>query len=197
MKDYYQILGVSKDASQEEIKKAFHKQAHKHHPHKGGDENKFKEVNEAYQVLSDKNKRAQYDQFGSAPEGFNWQDFSGGGFEDFDLGDIFGDVFGFGRRSQKKDFKRGKDIRIDIEIPLKDTLKETKKTISLKKFETCSRCKGKGAEPGTSVKECFSCRGAGRVQRVRRTFLGSITQWSVCPECRGEGYNPEKNATNY
>ncbi len=196
MKDYYQILGVSKEASQEEIKKAFHRLAHKHHPHKGGDENKFKEINEAYQVLSDKNKRSQYDQFGSAPEGqgFNWQDFSsqGMGFEDFDLGDIFGDVFGFGRRSQKKDFKRGKDIRIDIEIPLKDTLKETKKTISLKKFETCSRCQGKGAEPGTSVKECFSCRGTGRVQQVRRTFLGSITQWSVCPECQGEGYNPEK-----
>ncbi len=193
MKDYYKTLGVSENASQEEIKKAFHRLAHKHHPHKGGDEKKFKEINEAYQILSDKNKRAQYDQFGSVPEGqgFNWQDFSSG-FDDFDFGDIFGDIFGFGRKSQKKDFKRGKDIRIDLEIPLKDTLKETKKTISLKKFETCSRCQGKGAEPGTSVKECFSCRGTGRVQQVRRTFLGSITQWSVCPECQGEGYIPEK-----
>lgn len=194
MKDYYQILGVSKNASQEEIKKAFHRQAHKHHPHKGGDEKKFKEINEAYQVLSDKNKRAQYDQFGSVPEGqgFNWQDFSSGGIDFDDLGDIFGDIFGFGRRNKEKDFKRGKDIRIDLEIPLKEILKETKKKISLKKFETCPKCQGKGAEPGTSLKECSSCRGTGRVRQVRKTFLGSITQWSVCPECKGEGYIPEE-----
>jgi len=203
MMDYYKILGVPKNASQSEIKKAYYKLAHKYHPDKGGNKEKMKEINEAFQVLSDKEKRSQYDRFGYVSEngepgsgfGFNWGDFSSGpdiNFDDLrDIGDIFEDFFGF-RRGGKKDFKRGQDIRVDIEIPLEETLKDTKKKITLKKYVTCSRCQGKGAEPGTSVKECFSCRGTGRVQQVRRTFLGSITQWGVCPECEGEGYILEK-----
>lgn len=198
MKDYYQILGVSKGASKEEIKKAYYKLAHTYHPDKGGDKEKMKEINEAYQVLSDKEKRERYDQFGSGSEGaenFNW---SWGNFNnasvDFDfedLEDVFGDLFGF-KESRKKNFKRGGNIRVDLEINLQDTLKEIKREINLSEYITCERCKGKGAEPDTKVNECFSCRGTGEVQEVKRTFLGSFTKWTICPECKGEGRKPEK-----
>lgn len=206
-KDYYNILGVSHDASAEEIRKAYHKLAHKHHPDKGGNEKKFKEINEAYQILSNKEKKAQYDRFGrvseggepgfSASSGFNWawgKSPGEGPNIDFDFGNLsemFEDFFG-GRRVRKKDFKRGKDIKIDIEIPLEETLKTTNKQIILFKKISCSRCQGKGAEPGTLLNECFSCRGAGQVQQIKRTFLGSFTRWGVCPECGGEGQKPEK-----
>ena len=198
-KDYYQILGVSKSASQDEIKKAFHKLAHKHHPNKGGDESKFKEINEAYQTLSNQEKRKQYDMFGNADGAgdFNWAWGKGGAqnieFDIEDFNDMFGDIFGFGSQtSRKKNFNKGKDIRIDIEISLEETLKEIKKSVSLRKEIKCSRCEGRGAEPGTNLNECFSCRGTGEVQKVKRTFLGSFTQWSICPECNGEGQKPEK-----
>lgn len=200
MKDYYEILGVSRDASQEEVKRAFRKLAFKHHPHKGGDEKKFKEINEAYQVLSNKEKREQYDSFGNTSDSndFNWawgNSPGGSGIEfDFeDLNDIFEDFFGFGAggRTRKRNLKKGKDIKIDIEISLEETLRDITKEISLYKQVVCSRCQGKGAEPGTSLNECFSCRGTGEVQQVKRTFLGSFTHWSVCPECKGEGQRPE------
>jgi len=203
--DYYEILGVTKNASQDEIKKAFHKLAHKYHPDKGGDEKKFKEINEAYQVLSDAQKRQQYDQFGSVFEGaganpnqnwdFNWswqnqnQDF---GFED--IGDIFENFFSFGgvRKASRKDIKKGKDIQVDVEISLEDTLKQTHKKITLTKQILCHRCHGKGAEPGTKINECVMCRGQGQVQQVKKTILGSYTTFAVCPECQGEGTKPEK-----
>jgi len=200
MKDYYQILGVSRNATQEEIKRAFHNLAHKHHPDKGGDEKKFREINEAYQVLSDKEKREQYDRFGQVFEGGgipNWdfsQGFNFGDFSDFgDLGEMFEDFFGFDRRgARKREIKKGQDIRIDIEIPLEATLKNIDREVSLYKKILCSRCSGTGAEPGTAINECFSCRGTGEVQQVKRTFLGSFTRWTVCPECKGEGQKPEK-----
>ena len=199
MKDYYEILGISKNASQDEVKKAFHKLAHKHHPNKGGDESKFKEINEAYQTLSNQEKRKQYDMFGNADGAgnFNWAWGKEGAqnieFDMEDLNDMFGDVFGFGSRaSRKKDLKRGKDIRVDIEVSLEEVLKDINKNISLRMDVRCSRCEGKGAEPGTALNECFSCRGTGEVQKVKRTFLGSFTQWSICPECDGEGQRPEK-----
>lgn len=209
MQDYYEILGVSRDASQEEIKRAFHKLAHKHHPNKGGDEKKFKEINEAYQVLYNKEKRAQYDRFGRVFEGvggaepgsdFNWAwGNTAPGFDtniefDFEgLGEMFEDFFGFGgRQKTRKDFKKGKDIEIDIEIPLEETFRGATKKISLAKMISCSRCKGTGAEPGTSINECFSCRGTGQVQQIKRTFLGSFTHLTICPECKGEGQRPEK-----
>jgi molecular chaperone DnaJ len=198
MKDYYQILGVAKGASQEEIKKAYYRLAHKYHPDKGGDKEKMKEINEAYQVLSDKEKRFQYDRFGSGFPGadnFNWSwgNFSEGGlnFDFEDLEDIFGDLFGY-RESRKKDFKRGGDIKIDLEISLEDALKEIKREVTLKKYVVCERCQGKGAEPGTKINQCPSCGGTGEVQEIKRTFLGSFTQWTVCPECKGEGQKPEK-----
>ncbi|MEK7658281.1 MAG: molecular chaperone DnaJ [Patescibacteria group bacterium] len=206
--DYYEILGVAKGATQDEIKKAFHKLAHRYHPDKGGDEKKFKEINEAYQVLSDKEKRAQYDQFGrlfdgAAPGGnqgfnYNWawgNRNQGQNFEfDFeDLGDVFEDFFGFGgQKKARKDVKKGKDIQVDIEIGLEETLKETVKNITLHKTVVCHRCQGTGGEPGTKIKECFSCRGTGQVQQVKKTFFGSYTTIGVCPECQGEGTIPEK-----
>ena len=196
MKDYYKILGVSKDASGEDIKRAFHKLAHKHHPHKGGDENKFKEINEAYQVLSNTEKRAQYDTFGSNGDmNWNWGNSPGGSNVDFDMGDLsemFENMFGFGRRGRKTNLKKGQDIKVDIEISLEETLKSITREINLYKQVVCSRCQGIGAEQGTSLNECFSCRGTGEVQQIKRTFLGSITHWTVCPECKGEGQKPEK-----
>ena len=138
-KDYYQILGVSRDASPEEIKKAFHILAHKHHPHKGGDEKKFKEINEAYQILSNKEKRTQYDRFGQVFEGepgfstqggfqWPWGNFGEGGeggfdFGDLDLGEMLEEVFGFGGPRKRRNLRRGKDIEIDFEISLEDVLR--------------------------------------------------------------------------
>jgi len=210
-KDYYQILGVEKNASTEDIRKAYHKLAHQHHPDKGGDEKKFKEVNEAYQTLSNKEKRAQYDQFGRT---FDAGSFPGGGFGgqpgwDFgqgfspfggptegwdasDLGDLFGEMFGFGGHTRKQNIKKGKDIEVDIEIPLEDTLRTQEREFSLYKEVVCSRCHGKGAEPGTPLNECFTCRGTGEVQQIQRTIFGSVTRLAVCPECGGEGQRPSK-----
>lgn len=196
--DYYKILGVSKNASQDEIKKAYRKLAHKYHPDKGGDAKKFHKINEAYQVLSNKEKRSQYDRFGFAFEQQNAQGFGnfwqqdGAGF-DFDLGDIFEQFFGGTRREQtSEDFKQGDDIEIQVELNLEDVLETTKKNITLSKYVVCPRCGGVGAEPGTDVKECQVCRGTGVVQEMRRTFFGTITHQSVCPDCNGEGYVPEK-----
>lgn len=204
MKDYYKILGVPRDASPEEIKKAYYRLAHKYHPDKGGDEEKFKEINEAYQVLSDPEKRRQYDMYGrvfeeaGAAPGFDFQWFwgkPGFSFEDFDfedIGEMVEEMFGFGAPKRKRDLKRGKNIQVEIEIPLEATLKNFEKEISLYKFIKCSRCEGTGAEPGSKIIECFSCRGTGYVQEIRKTFFGSFTRYTVCPECGGEGYRPEK-----
>lgn len=203
MADYYQILGISKDSSQEEIKKAYRKLAHKHHPDKGGDEKKFKEINEAYQVLSDKGKKGQYDRFGrvfeggaGSNQGFDFGSFGDQGFDfDFDFGDlgeVMEDFFGFGGPKRKKDVKKGRDLEIELTLPLEEILKGREKEISLEKFVSCSRCQGVGAEPGTQVRECFSCRGSGQVQQIKRTPFGSFTRVTVCPECGGEGFKPEK-----
>ncbi len=207
MKDYYNVLGISEEASQEDIKKAYRKLAHKYHPDKGGDEKKMKEINEAYQILSDKQKKDQYDRFGRVFEGtgegpgfdFNWAWGRPGGGTDFgfdfeDLGEMVGEMFGFGREQRRKDLKRGKDIEIDIEIPLEETLKGREREMSLYKMILCSRCQGRGAEPGTPVNECFSCRGTGVVQQIKRVpgIPIHFTKDIICPECKGEGQKPEK-----
>lgn len=207
-KDYYQILGVKKEATAEDIKKAYYKLAHKFHPDKGGDEKKFKEVNEAYQVLSNKEKRNQYDQFGrvfegaqSAEPGFDFQwawgrpdvNFESAFGGDFgDLGDMVEEMFGFGAPRRTKDIKRGKNIEVDVEISLQETLKSQEKEIFIGKYVLCSRCQGIGAEPGTKINECFSCRGTGQVQQIKRSIFGSFTRYTVCPACKGEGQKPEK-----
>ncbi len=202
MKNYYKILGVSKKASKEDIKRAYYKLAHRYHPDKGGgDEKRFKEINEAYQILSDKNKKAQYDKFGrvfegaGVPPGYDFQWSWGDPNIDFgfgDLGKVVEEMFGFGSPRQKEGFKKGKSIEIITEISLEDTLRGKEKEIILEKMNSCPRCQGVGAEPGTKVKECFSCRGTGQVQQIRKTFFGSFTKYITCPECGGEGYKPEK-----
>ncbi|MEA3453076.1 MAG: molecular chaperone DnaJ [Patescibacteria group bacterium] len=208
--DYYKILGVSREASQPEIKKAFRRLAHKHHPDKGGDDKQFHKINEAYQVLSDKQKKSQYDQFGSTFDNMG-QGGPGGGFAGFDfgsfgqraqaggagfnfenLGDIFEEFFSKEKQQRKEDLRRGNDIQLDIEIKLEDVLQPQKREFSIYKYETCSRCKGSGAEPGVKIKECSTCRGEGHVQQIRKTIFGTMTQNTVCPTCHGEGSLPEK-----
>ena len=209
--DYYNILGIAKGASDDEIKKAYRKLAHKYHPDKsGGDEKKFKEINEAYQVLSDKTKRSQYDQFGRTFEGGSqsgdFGGFSGGGqssgwdFGDFNFGggnadfeDIFSNIFGGGGRRSRK--KRGQDIQVDVEISFKEMVQGAQREVNLYKSVVCDRCQGSGAEPGASQKTCPVCKGSGRVEKVTQSFFGSFSQVSTCPECQGEGRVPEKKCT--
>lgn len=205
-KDYYKILGVDKNATQDELKKAFRKLAMKHHPDKGGDEKKFKEINEAYQVLGDQNKRQRYDQFGSDFEsqggfgsGMGWEDFMNatrqGNFGGFgrggiDLGDIFGDLFGFGgnRGSQGGNRQeRGNDIQIDVEIEFKEAAFGVEKEVNLRKQSECDVCKGSGGEPDSDNKSCGTCHGQGQVVQTQRTFLGAMQTINVCPHCHGRG----------
>jgi len=204
MKDYYQILGIPRNASQEEVKKAYRKLAHQFHPDKtGGSEEKFKEVNEAYQVLSSEQKRAQYDRFGSAGfehagagrgnnTGVEW-DFSnfGQGFEGVDLGDIFGDMFGFGSSGYGRQTPRGRDIAIDIELQFSEAVFGVNRTMLLRKTATCATCNGSTQEPGTKSKTCSHCNGSGSVHETRRSFLGSFTKLHMCATCHGTGHVPE------
>lgn len=211
-RDYYEILGISKGASDDEIKKAYRKLAHKYHPDKsGGDEKKFKEINEAYQVLSDKTKRQQYDQFGrtfdqgggtGGSRGFSGFDFSGfdfsqggGGFEfgGGDFEDIFSSVFG-GGRSRKQ--RRGQDIQVDVEIDFFEMVNGAKRKINLRKTAVCDRCDGSGGEPGAKIKTCSTCHGSGQVQKTARSFFGSFSQVIVCPDCQGEGRIYEKKCSS-
>lgn len=216
MGDFYEILGVSKNATDEEIKKAYRKLAHKHHPDKvGGDEKKFKEINEAYQVLSDKTKRAQYDQFGknfgqggfsgSSGQGFSGGDFDfsdifssarGGSFEfgGGDFSDIFSDIFGGGRRNAGGK-KRGQDIQVDLEITFEEMVNGTKRKIEIYKRSVCDKCFGTGGEPGSYQKKCSICKGTGQVKKNMRSIFGSFSQVSVCPECSGEGKFYEKKCS--
>jgi len=210
-KDYYQILGIPRNASKEEIKKAYRKLAHKYHPDKGGDEAQFKKINEAYQTLSDERKRGQYDQFGRVFEGsggqggFDWFtsqhggpggfkfDFGegGGGGADFDFSDIFEDfIGGFGARSRTRD-RRGRDIRLEFEISFEKAVFGGKEEVEYARLARCERCGGKGGEPDSAEQNCSSCSGRGNVQKTQRTFLGSFTQVSTCAECLGSGKRPE------
>ena len=200
-RDYYDILGVSKNASQEEVKKAYREKAHQYHPDKtGGDEGKFKEINEAYQILGNPEKRAQYDRFGSAenfgpqggPVGFDFSNFDFGAV-DFDLGDIFGDIFGGGRSSRKqRQSQRGRDIVVSLEITLEEAFRGLVKDLELRKLVRCMRCKGDGSEPGTGKVACKTCGGIGELKRTQRTFFGVFSQSSACPDCQGEGQYPEQ-----
>ncbi|MFA5131959.1 MAG: molecular chaperone DnaJ [Candidatus Paceibacterota bacterium] len=207
-KDYYNVLGVDKGASKDDIKKAFYKLAAKYHPDKkGGDEAKFKEINEAYQTLSDEKKRKEYDTYGQTfngqgPQaggfggfggGFNQSDFQGMEFDFGDLGDIFGDIFGgqggngFGSRP-----KRGRDISLEIDIPFAEAIFGTERNVLLSKVNTCKTCTGTGAKVGTKMKTCTTCNGQGKVHDVKKTFMGNFQTVHTCDACRGTGKVPEE-----
>lgn len=213
-RDYYEVLGVAKDASDAEIKKAYRKAAMKYHPDKFSNasekekkeaEEKFKEVNEAYQVISDKEKRAQYDRFGHAafeqggPGGF------GGGFGGDASGfeDIFSSFFGggaggfggfsgFGGSGRRSYVEPGADLRYQVEITLEEAAKGIEKTIKYKRNGKCGTCNGTGAEPGSAMKKCSKCNGSGRIKTVQRTILGNFESYAECDECHGKGEIPEK-----
>jgi molecular chaperone DnaJ len=199
------VLGIKKDATKEDIKKAFHKLAHKYHPDKaGGDADKFKEVSEAYSVLSDEKKRAEYDSYGrvfsdagGAGPGFGgfgnagfdfsqFQDaFSQGGF---DFGDIFGDFFG----ASNGRVRRGRDISIDLEISFKDSVFGTKRSVLLAKVAQCETCHGAGAKPGSQLHTCTQCGGTGKIHETTNSFFGTISMVQPCRSCRGTGKIPEE-----
>jgi len=208
-KNYYELLGITKSASKDDIKKAFRTLAHKYHPDKkDGDEAKFKEVNEAYSVLSDDKKRSEYDAYGrvfsggagsgqQGPEGFEGFDFSnfasgqgfGGnanGFE-FDLGDIFSDFFG----GQRERVRRGRDISIDIELSFSEAVFGAERRILVNKTSACETCRGSGAKPGTTMENCKTCNGKGKIHEARRSIFGSVQTARVCPECQGQGKVPK------
>jgi molecular chaperone DnaJ len=213
-KDYYKILGINKAATEDEIKKAYRKLAHQYHPDKtGGDDKKFKEINEAYQILSDRNKRAQYDRFGTADAGgfgaggFNGAQWSGGappgfegfGFEGFDprnmgdLGDMMESIFeGFGVGPRRKTYEKGADLEVQEEITLEEAFRGVAKVLKLRVLAQCERCKGKGGEPGSGFEKCATCDGRGEIREQKRSFFGSFSQVRTCDKCYGTGEIPKK-----
>lgn len=189
-RDYYEVLGISKGAEAQEIKKAYRKLAMKYHPDRNpGDkeaEEKFKEINEAYEVLSDDTKRKTYDQFGH--DGLNGQG-GFGGFEDM-FGDIFGDMFGGsfgGGRARRRGPQRGADIRQSVTISFEEAAFGKKMSIKVNRSEECEECNGTGAKPGTSKKTCSTCNGTGQVRTVQRTPFGNIASSRPCSACNGTG----------
>lgn len=196
-RDYYEVLGVSKGVSDDELKKAYRKEAKKYHPdlHPGDKqaEEKFKEVNEAYEVLSNPEKRQKYDAYGHAGVDPNFGGGAGaGGFGFDDLGDIFGDIFGggfggFGGRSRRNGPKRGADVHQAVDISFDEAVFGCKKKITVTKQEKCHTCGGNGAKPGTSPITCSKCGGSGQVRTQVRTPLGFMTNVGTCPDCRGTG----------
>jgi molecular chaperone DnaJ len=201
-RDYYEVLGVSKSATADEIKRAYRKKAMEHHPDKhGGDDSKFKELGEAYETLKDPQKKAGYDQFGHAGAqgnpfgggggaqgfgGFDFNNMGGGGFED-----IFSTFFQQGGQAAGRP-RRGRDIEIGIDINFQEAVFGAEKTVSLELQDVCDRCGGDGAEPGSKLKTCDTCHGEGQVTQTQQTILGSFRQTVICPTCHGHGQVPEK-----
>lgn len=205
-RDYYEVLGVGKNASADEIKKAFRRAAVEHHPDKGGDETKFKEINEAYEVLKDDSKRKRYDQFGhagvgssAASDGNPFAGYSQGqninfDFGDLGLGDILGSFFGGGFNSGRSGGRqtRGRDVEVSVDLSFEDAVFGTEKSIPITIEDNCEHCKGTTVEPGHELKTCDTCKGSGQVRRVTQTIFGNIQQASICPTCKGIGKVPEK-----
>lgn len=204
-RDYYEVLGIGKDASADEIKKAYRGLAVKYHPDRGGDEAKFKEVSEAYEILKDPSKRQRYDQFGhtgvgssAASDGNPFSGFGGGDgvhfdFGDLGLGDIFGSFFGGdtgGSRGRRQN--RGRDVETNVEISFEQAVFGTDVELNLSLDDTCSHCGGSTVEPGYDLKDCDECKGSGQIRRVTRTIFGNIAQATTCPKCQGAGKIPEK-----
>ena len=213
-RDYYEVLGVNKNATDEELKKAYRKLAKKYHPDANPDnkkeaEEKFKEVNEAYETLSDPQKRRMYDQFGhNGPQGFGggsgqgpfgqggYYSYSSSGFDGFDdfgdLGDIFSSIFGggFGGRSSSRKQngpRKGADLNLRMEITFEQAFSGVEKEITVTRNETCDNCHGTGAKPGTSVTKCTTCNGTGQVTQVQNTILGQMQTRRTCTVCHGTG----------
>ncbi|MCQ2359464.1 MAG: DnaJ domain-containing protein, partial [Phascolarctobacterium sp.] len=203
-RDYYEVLGVSKTATQDELKKAFRKLALKYHPDRNKDNpeaaDKFKEANEAYSVLSDEQKRAQYDQLGmdayeqmSQGGGGGQDPFGGfggfGGAQGFDMEDLFGTFFGggAGRSRANNGPRKGADLRTDIEISFEDAAFGVEKEISINKDDTCPHCGGNGAEPGSKVETCPECHGQGSIRFTQNTMFGQMINERPCNKCRGQG----------
>ncbi len=220
-KDYYQTLGISKSANKDDIKKAFRNLAHKYHPDKkGGDEKKFKEASEAYSVLYDDKKRAEYDAYGRVfsegaasgqgpfggfsaeggpASGWDFSDFvrragfggQGGVDMEFDLGDMFGDLFG-GRSASSRRTARGRDISIDVELAFAEAVFGAERRVLIAKTGLCSTCNGTGGKPGTGEKLCDTCNGKGQIRETRRSFFGSMQTVRPCAACRGTGKVPSE-----
>ncbi len=202
MKDYYEVLGLQKGASRDEVKKAFRKLAAEYHPDKKtGNETKYKEITEAYAVLGDEKKKAEYDTYGQASAGgaggfggFNWGDFTGGfggggqSFE-FDLGDIF-ESFGFGGGSRRQ--ARGRDISIDINISFSDSVFGTTRSVLLTKNNTCKQCDGIGAKKGTAMTTCTTCNGNGKIRETKQSIMGTFQTVRDCATCGGTGKVPKE-----
>lgn len=231
-KDYYKVLGIEKTATHDDVKKAFRKLAHQYHPDKAsGNEAKFKEINEAYQVVGNEEKRKQYDQHGADFEqqggfggGMGWEDFmrqarqqqqGGGGFSqggiNFDMGDIgdmFGDLFGFSARGSPRWSEseaggsggrrrvQGADIEVKVDLDFKEAVFGVDKELEVYKTSSCKHCHGSGAEPGSSLKKCNTCGGNGVVEQIQRTILGAMRARGVCPDCRGAGTKPDKTCSD-
>jgi len=209
--DPYKALGIDKKASEQEVKRAYRKLAHKYHPDKGdgGDDKKFKEVTEAYEIIGDKQKRAQYDQFGNMGGGAGGP---GGGFGGFDFGGFqnvnvdfggggFGDIFdtffggGGNGRSKQGGPSKGSDIEMVIQLRFEEAIFGTTKEIEISRYVTCTHCKGNGAEPGSKLVNCDDCKGTGQKVQIRRTPLGQIQTAAVCSDCNGTGRIPEKKCS--
>ncbi len=212
-RDYYEVLGVNKNASDDELKKAYRKKAKQYHPDANPDnkkeaEAKFKEVNEAYETLSDPQKRRMYDQFGpDGPQGFGgaggpfggqggYYSYNGSGFDGFgdfgDLGDIFSSFFtgGFGKqsgRSRQNGPRKGSDLNLRIDITFEESYLGVEKEIVITRNETCNYCHGTGAKPGTNPMKCPGCQGTGQIRQVQNTILGQVQTTRTCPECHGTG----------
>lgn len=209
-RDYYEILGVGKGASADELKKAYRRLAVQHHPDRGGKEEQFKEVSEAYEVLKDDAKRKRYDQFGhagvgssAASDGNPFAGFGGAGapgqefhfdFGDLGLGDIFGSFFGGGAAGGQHR-SRGRDVETAVETTFEDAIFGTEVDLSLNLEDTCEHCKGTTVEPGHELITCDNCKGAGQITNVMRTVFGNIQQAAPCPKCKGKGKIPEKVCT--
>lgn len=212
MNDYYEILGVARNADKEDIKKAYRRLAHKYHPDKTkGDDKKFKELSEAYEVLHDDKKRAEYDTYGKtfgsgegagaygSSQGFGGFDFgdfaskNGQGYE-FDFGDIFENFFG-GQGGRRPRAKRGADIAVDLSISFEDSIFGTERKILLSKISYCSVCKGSGAEPNSGVEKCLVCQGSGRIRESRRFIFGAVSPFKECAKCAGKGTIPTKKCS--
>lgn len=203
--DYYKILGITKTASDEEVKKAFRKLAHQHHPDRaGGNAEKFKKINEAYQILSDKQKRSQYDRFGRVFEGgpsagsgqnpFGDFGFDASNFGDFgNIGDVFDAFFeGLGVKRKKKTYNRGSDIELLTEITLEESYFGASKKIPIRVMVKCEECGGRGFDEASGIVQCGVCGGEGEIRESRNTFFGSFSQIKPCNKCWGTGQIPKK-----